>query len=180
MRTFDGKPWRGIADVVCGGFPCQDISASGKGVGIDGQRSGLWGEMARVIGEVRPKYAFIENSPMLVVRGLNRVLCDLASLGYDARWGIIGADAVGLPHHRSRLWLVANANKFKCDKPQSRQSKVRLSFRFLPQSLGEWIPEPAILGEHHGVDNIVDRCKAIGNGQVPAVAATAWRLLGGE
>lgn len=65
VRTFDGRPWRGIVDVVSGGFPCQDISAAGKGAGIDGQRSGLWTEFARIIGEVRPRYAFVENSPML-------------------------------------------------------------------------------------------------------------------
>jgi DNA (cytosine-5)-methyltransferase 1 len=65
--TFDGTPWRGKVDVVCGGFPCQDISAAGKGAGITGERSGLWGEMARIIGEIRPKYAFVENSPMLTL-----------------------------------------------------------------------------------------------------------------
>ncbi|HOR08358.1 MAG TPA: DNA cytosine methyltransferase, partial [Candidatus Fermentibacter daniensis] len=84
VRTFDGKPWRGRVDVVCGGFPCQDISAAGKGAGITGERSGLWSEMARVIGEVRPRYAFVENSPMLTVRGLGTVLRDLAAMGYDA------------------------------------------------------------------------------------------------
>jgi len=63
VRTFDGKPWRGLVDVVSGGFPCQDISVAGGGAGIDGERSGLWSEMARVVGEVRPKFVFVENSP---------------------------------------------------------------------------------------------------------------------
>ncbi len=85
IRTFDGRPWRGIAQVVSGGFPCQDISAAGKGAGITGSRSGLWSEMARIVGEVRPRYVWVENSPMLVSRGLAVVLGDLASLGYDAR-----------------------------------------------------------------------------------------------
>jgi DNA (cytosine-5)-methyltransferase 1 len=105
--TFDGKPWRGKIDVVTGGFPCQDISAAGKGKGLDGERSGLWGEMARIICEVRPSYAFIENSPMLTIRGLDRVLCDLAQMGFDAQWGVLGAADVGAFHQRDRIWIVA-------------------------------------------------------------------------
>ena len=90
VRTFDGRPWRGRVDVVSGGFPCQDISAAGQRAGIDGARSGLWGEMARIIGEVRPRFVLVENSPMLTSCGLGRVLGDLAALGYDARWGVLG------------------------------------------------------------------------------------------
>ncbi|WP_033990214.1 DNA cytosine methyltransferase, partial [Pseudomonas aeruginosa] len=70
VRTFDGRPWRGLVDVVSGGFPCQDISAAGNGAGINGERSGLWREMARIVGEVRPRFVFVENSPLLVRRGL--------------------------------------------------------------------------------------------------------------
>ena len=109
VTQFDGRPWRGIVDVVSGGFPCQDISAAGKGAGIDGERSGLWGEMARIIGEVRPRYVFVENSPLLVGRGLVRVLADLAEMGFDAQWGVVGADDVGAPHRRERCWIVAYA-----------------------------------------------------------------------
>ena len=107
VRTFDGNPWRGIVDVVCGGFPCQDISAAGKGAGIDGERSGLWGEMARIIGEVRPRIAFVENSPMLTSRGLGRVLGDLSEMGFDARWGVVSAADAGAPHLRERIWILA-------------------------------------------------------------------------
>ena len=109
VQTFDGRPWRGIVDVVSGGFPCQDISVAGKGVGIDGERSGMWKHMARVVGEVRPRYVFVENSPMLVTRGLDRVLADLATLGYDSRWTVMGAADVGAPHQRDRFWLVGKA-----------------------------------------------------------------------
>lgn len=109
VRTFDGKPWRGIVDVVSGGFPCQDISAAGKGAGITGERSGLWGEMARIIGEVRPQYVFVENSPMLVTRGLGTVLADLHEMGFDAEWGVISAADTGAPHRRERIWILANA-----------------------------------------------------------------------
>lgn len=106
---FDGRPWRGVVDVVAGGFPCQDISAAGKGVGITGARSGLWAHMARIISEVRPRHAFIENSPLLARRGLDRVLADLAAMGFDARWGIVSAAEVGAPHKRDRIWIVAHA-----------------------------------------------------------------------
>ena len=108
VKTFDGRPWRGITDVVSGGFPCQDISVGNpNGKGLDGERSGLWSEMARIIGEVRPRFVFVENSPMLVVRGLDRVLADLAEMGFNAEWGIMGADDVGAPHIRKRIWLLA-------------------------------------------------------------------------
>jgi DNA (cytosine-5)-methyltransferase 1 len=110
IQTFDGRPWRGIVDVVSGGFPCQDISAAGGGAGIEGERSGMWKEMARVICEVRPRFVFVENSPMLTSRGLGTVLGDLASMGFDARWGVLGAADVGAPHQRDRIWILANAN----------------------------------------------------------------------
>jgi len=107
VTTFDGAPWLGSVDVVSGGFPCQDISAAGRGAGIGGQRSGLWAHMARIVGEVRPRYVLVENSPMLVSRGLDVVLADLATLGFDARWGVIGAIHAGAPHRRERLWILA-------------------------------------------------------------------------
>ena len=110
VQTFDGHPWRGIVDVVSGGFPCQDISCAGKGAGIEGERSSMWKHMARVIGEVRPRYAFVENSPMLVGRGLAVVLGDLAEMGYDARWCVLGAVDAGAPHRRDRIWIMADSN----------------------------------------------------------------------
>ena len=116
VRTFDGRPWRGSVDVVSGGFPCQDISCAGKGVGIDGARSGLWREMARIVGEVRPSFVWVENSPILVGRGLAVVLGDLASMGYDARWGIVGAHHAGALHKRDRVWVFAYSNDTTCDR----------------------------------------------------------------
>ena len=109
VRTFDGLPWRGIVDVVSGGFPCTDISAAGKGAGIDGEQSGLWREMARIVREVRPRYVFVENSPMLITRGLGRVLGDLAALGYDCRWTCLSAADCGAPHKRDRIWVLADS-----------------------------------------------------------------------
>ncbi|EMB9912255.1 TPA: DNA cytosine methyltransferase [Pseudomonas aeruginosa] len=117
VRTFDGRPWRGLVDVVSGGFPCQDISAAGNGAGIYGERSGLWREMARIVGEVRPRFVFVENSPLLVRRGLAVVLGDLTELGYDSGWCVMGAADVGAPHQRDRIWIVAHANDGRHRKP---------------------------------------------------------------
>lgn len=126
IKTFDGKPWRGKVDIVTGGFPCQDISAIGNGRGIKGERSGLWFEMARIIGEVRPRYALVENSPMLVSRGLESVLGSLAELGYNARWGIISARDAGFEHERKRLWILAYSNRmgWKDDMESERSISV--------------------------------------------------------
>jgi DNA (cytosine-5)-methyltransferase 1 len=94
-------------DVLCGGFPCQDISVAGRGVGIDGARSGLWADYARLVRELRPRYVLVENVPALLARGLGRVLGDLAACGYNAEWDCISASAFGAPHRRNRLWIVA-------------------------------------------------------------------------
>ena len=109
VQTFDGTRWRGRIDVVSGGFPCQDISSAGKGAGLAGSRSGLWGEMGRIIYEVEPRYVYVENSPLLVGRGLDVVLADLATMGFDAQWGVVGACDVGAPHQRDRIWVLAHS-----------------------------------------------------------------------
>ncbi len=248
VQTFVGHPWRGIVDVVSGGFPCQDISAAGKGAGIDGERSGMWGEMARIICEVRPRFVFVENSPMLTSRGLGRVLGDLAAMGFDAKWGVLGAADVGAPHQRDRIWIVAkwrgqlsHAQHDRIGRWEQQQASIKETFiantgckskrpdkRLQPTSkitIGEdtaivcgkisnstgirpqgqreheqpinsaqgcnwqtdyvesigtpnfWQFEPAISRVADGVAARVDRLKAIGNGQVPLCAATAWRIL---
>jgi len=226
IRTFDGKPWRGRVDVVCGGFPCQDISAAGKGDGITGDRSGLWKEMGRVIGEVGPRFVFVENSPILTSRGLGVVLGDLAEMGYDARWGVLGAeDAIWhscdpiTDHQRERMWIYgARSDSNGMRKLQSERSEQnqwgRLgdSLQKIPNTAsqrqsGSWKPwfggDPAETREGEtdrafaerighiwgiespmgrvadGVAARMDRLKAIGNGQVSIVAATAWKILTG-
>jgi len=129
VQEFDGKPWRGLVDVVAGGFPCQDISCAGKGAGIEGSRSSMWKHMARIIGEIRPQYAFVENSPMLVGRGLATVLADFAEMGYDATWGIVGAHHAGAPHKRDRIWIVATDSTLsRCEKNEHfrNESKVTM------------------------------------------------------
>lgn len=98
-------PW---ADVLCGGFPCQDVSSAGGRAGIkQGTRSGLWYEYARLIGEIRPRYVIIENVRGLLARGIEIVLQDLAALGYDAEWEVLPAAALGAPHHRERVFIIA-------------------------------------------------------------------------
>lgn len=108
IKTFDGSLWRGRVDVISGGFPCQDVSCAGKGAGITGERSGLWSEMARVISQVQSPWVLVENSPLLTSRGLGVVLGDLAQMGYNAKWGVLGAVDTGAPHKRERIWIVAN------------------------------------------------------------------------
>lgn len=95
------------ADVICGGFPCQDISLSGSGAGLDGDRSGLWFQFLRLIDEIRPRWAIIENVSALRGRGLDTVLRGLAAIGYDAEWHCVPASALGAPHRRDRIWIVA-------------------------------------------------------------------------
>lgn len=109
VSTFDGRPFRGRVDLVAGGFPCQDISNAGKRAGIEGERSGLWKEFARIIAEVQPRFVFVENVGALIARGLDVVLGDLAALGFDAEWGCFRASDAGAPHRRERVFILAHA-----------------------------------------------------------------------
>ena len=214
IQTFDGRPWCGIVDVVSGGFPCQDISAAGKGDGLDGARSGMWRHMARVVSEVRARYVFVENSPMLTTRGGIRVIGDLAALGYDCRWTVMGAADVGANHKRDRMWIVAHSrsqrSKARTSNSQRREKGKSailnnsgndlahakdkedvwrewvMGFaqqehdqgRSSSNGIGKWWKaEPNVGRVADGVAARVDRLKAIGNGQVPLCAATAWRIL---
>lgn len=182
VTTFDGTPWRGRVDVLCGGFPCQDISSCGRGEGINGARSGLWGEMARIICEVAPAYVLVENSPNLTSRGLGRVVGDLAEMGYDAAWGVLGADAAGLPHHRARMWLAG----YSAGKRREGQGRCEYAVDQTP--IRDWETSefvravqggavPYLCRDHNGMAAKLERNRAIGNGQVPAVAALAFQTL---
>ena len=253
--TFDGRPWRGLVDVVSGGFPCQDISSAGRGAGITGERSGLWREMFRIIREVRPRFAFMENSPMLTSRGLGTVLGDLAEAGFDAEWMVLGAHSVGAPHRRDRIWILASPHPdthgLQCSEfgqqhqgpqeplgsssngveagptvadsdrlgleaggriahdlpfPSEQQQadfvtecgeisnipdgnlsrdrwRLRSEISLATNRPGGcepnawWATEPDLGRVAHGVAHKMDRLKAIGNGQVPLVAATAFLEL---
>ena len=159
VQHFDGRPWRGIVDVVSGGFPCQDISAAGKGAGIEGSRSGLWAQFARIIGEVRPRYVFVENSPLLVSRGLGTVLGDLAAMRYDTEWIVLGAKDAGAPHKRDRIWILAHAAGHRGEpwrpEPTGRQGGPEAFTRgpSIPDPLCQGLPkpeQPAFLGARGG------------------------------
>lgn len=219
VSSFDGRPWKGIVDVISGGFPCQDISVAGRGAGIEGERSGLWKEFARIIGEVRPRFVFVENSPMLTSRGLGKVLGDLAALGFNAEWGVLSCEDVGGVHLRERIWIKAtnteslygnvsenNGKHSQCEisesgncncqaddsydvSQRSQGSRKEPIYRFSRFPWGEDvrgledlqgrpdIPQPLIRRIGDDVAFGVDRLKAIGNGQVPRLAATVWDVL---
>jgi DNA (cytosine-5)-methyltransferase 1 len=186
VRTFDGRPWRGRVDVISGGFPCQDISGAGKGVGITGERSSLWTEFARIIREVEPACAFVENSPMLASRGLDTVLGDLAALGFDAEWDVLGADAVGAPHHRERVWILASHpdrhGRLEDDLQRPADTQLDLwrlgSFHDQVDACPSWpVDLTGVDCIPDGVADWMDELKALGNGQVPCVAARAWNIL---
>ena len=181
VRTFDGRPWRGKIDCICGGFPCQDISVAGKGAGLDGERSGLWREFARIIGEIRPKYALLENSPMLVIRGLGRVLGDLAEIGYNARWLVMGADDVGAPHtdaSESGFWRTPDTGaggEISADKAADfAAGKTRASGNVIQIRLCDQVrhpqlwPTPTVCGNN----NRKGLTKTSGDGLATAVLKT--------
>lgn len=107
VSTLSAKDIDGTIDVICGGFPCQDISTAGKGAGLAGERSGLWFQFHRLIKEIKPKWVIAENVSALRSRGLEEVLRSLSEIGYDAEWHCITASSVGAPHRRDRIWIVA-------------------------------------------------------------------------
>ena len=198
VTTFDGRPWAGKVDVVCGGFPCQDISSAGQRSGIKGNRSGLWFEMARVIHEIRRSYVFVENSPMLTIRGLGSVLGSLAEMGYNARWAVLGAVHAGAPHRRERIWILANTGQGGCihgkrivmlEKKTDVGNDVVFNSSITREKVQtfwerskaerEIFGDAPICSVDDGMARWVDELNAIGNGQVPAVAAMAWRKLSG-
>jgi DNA (cytosine-5)-methyltransferase 1 len=129
VRTFPPQGDYAV-DLICGGFPCQDISVAGKGAGLAGARSGLWHEFARIIGELRPRYVIVENVAALLTRGMGTVLGDLSTLGYDAEWHVIPASAVGAPHRRERVWILAYA---RCKHGDRRPSVGELPYRETPK-----------------------------------------------
>lgn len=180
IRTFQGTALRGRCDLVCGGFPCQDISSAGRGAGITGERSSLWFEMLRVVRDVEPSFVFVENSPMLRSRGLDVILGGLASCGFDAVWEVFSAEACGAPHPRKLMWiLAAHPGRTGLPIPECEvvRGEGRRHERGAAAERGWWAIEPAVGRVAHGVPRRVDRLKALGNAQVPLQAATAFRRL---
>jgi len=179
---------RDIVDVICGGFPCQDISSAADApAGIDGARSGLWREFARIIGDVRPDWVIVENVSALRKRGLDRVLGDLAALGYDAEWHCIPASAVGAPHPRDRVWIVAYSPEVFGEEQCGYQPRRILSRDGLLEIVshqrrqdgvaGWWGAEPGVGRVVHGVSDRVDRFGCLSNAVVPQVAEVIGRAI---
>lgn len=182
ILSFDGKPWRGVVDCISGGFPCvgispeRDNSRSGKTAGLADPKSGLVREQLRIIREVEPTYCRFENHPNLSKRGLQFILRELAAMGFDAEWDTLSACSLGAPHQRKRLWLEAT------HPDRTQRQGIGLSRRTppkVPAARGNiwWKTEPGIHRVDDGMANRVDRLRAIGNGQVPAVAELAWEGL---
>jgi DNA (cytosine-5)-methyltransferase 1 len=179
-------------DVLCGGFPCQDLSiAGGVRKGLDGERSGLFFEYARLIGELRPRYVILENVPGLVADGIDRVLGTLAGLGYDAEWQTIQANWFGLPHIRKRILIVAYPNGLGCSIwPEtgggSASEIVQLGFsreadRIIDDLGNSRVDVSKHLREGYGLptglDVIESRIKALGNAVVPPIGEYIGRLI---
>jgi DNA (cytosine-5)-methyltransferase 1 len=191
VRTLTADTLRrdGIAvDVICGGFPCQDISDAGLGAGLDGERSGLWREYARLIREVRPRFVLVENVAALTRRGLGRVLGDLAASGYDAEWECLGADAIGASQERERVWILANPNNtgrkgpIWAGKPhQARPEWAASCCEPLRSNRGYWPPGPRSISDIprmvDGSSDRMDRCEAIGNAVVPQIPELIGRAI---
>lgn len=162
--------------IISGGFPCQDIPIAGKGEGIKGSRSGLWAEMFRVCGEVRPLYIIIENSSAITFRGLERVLCDLSEIGYNAEWQSLSGFSFGLQQSRERTYIIAYSREIvsECSSTQQvfRQFNVQGEFaRIYPG----WrtrrdLPEPRTYRTANGVPRLVDRVSSLGNAVIPLIA----------
>ena len=170
VRTLGVPP---SVDVIAAGFPCTDISVIGKRAGIGGAKSGLWSEAARIIRELRPQFVIVENVPSLLVRGVNRVLGDLAASGYDAEWDCYPAAAFGAPHVRARVWLVAYPVGFRNRLAQEtvfagRQGSFDNAW---------WETEPAVCRVDDGSPNRVDRLRALGNGVVAPIAEHIGRMI---
>ena len=106
LTTFDGRPWRGRVDLVTAGYPCQPFSVAGNRAGESDPRH-LWPHVRRIIAEVQPSLVFLENVPGHISLGFDTVLGEIADLGFDAEWCVLGADDVGAPHRRKRLWALA-------------------------------------------------------------------------
>jgi DNA-cytosine methyltransferase len=183
VREFEPKSQHRV-DVICGGFPCQDISLAGSGKGLDGERSGLWFEYFRIVSVLRPKYVVVENVSALLGRGINRVLGDLAEIGYGAEWQTFYASDFGLPHRRERICIVAYPDEivrgeceglgivsdwetsvFRADGEERTSVRVQTADHFIGVDDG-------LSRELYG-----PRAEAIGNAVVPAAFERIGRLI---
>jgi DNA (cytosine-5)-methyltransferase 1 len=195
VTLIDGKQAAPV-DILCGGFPCQDISLAGKGAGLSGARSGLWTHYARLIDEIRPRWVVAENVSALRSRGLDQVLGSLDALGYDAEWHCIPAAHVGAPHRRDRIWIIAYpriaggladglgagleghaGDGGAAGREAASGSAAESSVRGGGYTSGWWASEPNVGRVAHGIPSRVDRLRCLGNSIVPQVAYEIFRAI---
>ena len=199
INTFPSKDFKNKVDIIYGGFPCQDISLAGNGKGLEGERSGLFFRLCKVVEEIEPSFIFLENVPAIRTRGLYRITETLTNMGYDCRWTCVSAAEVGAPHLRKRWFLLAYScsNRKKWDEPENRErswliqnsSNVRNEIasgneqQRIQQSIPTsktWKTKSSVGRVVDGCSNRVDRIKALGNGVVPLQAKKAFEKLIGN
>jgi DNA (cytosine-5)-methyltransferase 1 len=182
VEWWESEP-RPCVDLICGGFPCQDISNAGKRAGIAGDRSGLWGAMFGTIRRLRPRYTLGENVPALLIRGFDTVLGDLASIGLNVEWSVVSACSVGAPHTRERLFFLAHHDGVGLPgRPTQSAPWAGVQQRDATGQGGHcpgWpsVPEPGTWGVASRFPHRVDRTRALGNAVVPQVAEHIGRQL---
>lgn len=183
VRTLGRKNFHGRTsiDLISAGFPCQDISAAGRGAGLAGERSGLFFQVVRLVRELGPAFVFLENVPAIRTRGLDVVIKELSGLGYDCRWTTVSAADVGAPHLRKRWWLLAaNADRTRLQVSGTQPARENRGVQRRSSSAGSrWAGEPGMGRVVHGVRYRVDRIGRLGGSVVPPAAREAFRRLGG-
>lgn len=178
ITKLDGSEIERV-DLIAGGFPCQDISNAGGHIGIDGERSGLWREYARLIGVLRPRFVIVENVSALLNRGMGVVLGDLASRGYDAEWSVVRSCELQAPHMRARLFIVAYTQEERRGRRRliwTPEASLEIS-GCDSESMRPWSVEPRISRVAYGVPHRVDRVHGTGNAVVPQVAEWIGRRI---
>jgi len=171
------------ADVICGGFPCQDISDAGRGSGISGKRSGLWKYLCGAIRMVRPIYAIVENVAALLHRGMGEVLGDLAEIGYDAEWHCIPASYVGARQLRDRVWIVANPERGGIQgrpviaEAWSKTTREEQLAGFLFPCAWPTVSSARDYGTGHGIPDSVHRNQGLGNAVVPQIPELIGKII---
>jgi DNA (cytosine-5)-methyltransferase 1 len=182
--TFDGKAWKGYIDFISGGFPCQDVSCAGKREGLDGARSGLWSEYRRIISEIRPLFAHIENVTGLYTAGIERIDADLAEIEYSIEWMPLSAKEIGADHLRSRIFGIAypfseRLEAYRNNRSSKAIQKIRSSNKdYFANARGRfWETASRTYRGIDGVPDRVDRLKCLGNAVVPQCAEYIGRLI---
>ncbi len=205
LRTLDGRPWRGVVDLITAGFPCQPHSFAGKRRGVEDERW-LFDDILRIIEEVSPTYVFLENVPGLRTSGLHLVLQGLSGIGFDAEWDVFSAAEVGAPHIRKRLFILGSHPEGRRAMPEKQPRQLHISVSHgqdgtmahanstRPQEWQQgpeeesqarkestggcwWAAESEVGRVVDGFPGRVDQLRALGNAVVPLVVAHAWREL---